>query len=222
MNKNRLILKSKETLTMKKKTKLIIAFLSTTSLCVFAQNELVTPEPNDGLGKVFSRFSQMHQEIESMIADMFSEIQAPLKAGSQGNVARPMVIPKIKSDDSEVVISLAMPGLDHDKVEIQKMGTPDDAYLTITIPDASCTVEMVVTPMEVEFSSKQEVKQEKTKNESQESSTFYSYGSSVMRQSLPCTVSFDEVKAEYKDDVLTITLSKAEKKNVQRIPVIKK
>lgn len=177
-------------------------------------------DPFDSFAKMRESVSQMHKEIDAM----FDSMQVNAQTVQQNKQTVSSKTPSVSETDETVLVTMQLSGIDAEKIDIKKMPDTNGEYLSIMIPATNCTSEMIITSYEIAYSSKQEIKEEKTKDDtSKPTSIYYSYGSSSMRQSLPAKVSFDDVKAEYNNEILTITLQKIQTKKVgQVIPVVKK
>ncbi|MGE0206323.1 MAG: Hsp20 family protein [Candidatus Babeliales bacterium] len=156
-----------------------------------------------------TRCMRIHHEIEDLMKDLFTQPKADNA-------------PYIRLDDATLSLSIKAPDIDHEKIDIKKVLEQKEEYVRITVPGAHGFLEIVVTPFTIAYERKHEQKEEKTEDGKQVAS-YYSYGSSVVRQALPAEIQFEDIKAEYEHDTLTITFQKAEPKKIeQRIAVVKK
>jgi len=164
-------------------------------------------------------FEQMHNDFEAMMNDVYSEVQA-IQPNKQP------VVPTITESDNHITLAIQAPEIDPDNFPdmIKKMTDQKEDYLVVTIPSKTITSEIIIKKNTFSLRTKQEVKEEKTDKESgKNSALYYASGSSLIQQSLPASVNFNEIKAEHENNTLTITLEKCEPtKNGQRIAVIKK
>jgi HSP20 family molecular chaperone IbpA len=171
--------------------------------------------------KMHELFNQMQQDFDKMVENMWSDVQV-IQPNKQSTMS--VTMPKITETDSHVMVSIKASSIDPDTIDIKKMPNTKGDYVVISIPEKTMTTEMTITPYEISYATKQEIKEEKTNDEqSKPSVVYYNSSSSMMRQSLPAKVMFEDIKAEYENEMLTITLQKREPiKAGQRITVIKK
>jgi HSP20 family molecular chaperone IbpA len=180
-------------------------------------------DPFAGSYDIFDHIEQLNREIQSIFDYNFNQKAQDTSDSSKHRPSMP--IPSISSDDKAVLIKLAIPGVEAEKIQVDEMPDKNGSYLLVTIPDKNQTIEMTVTPHVMTFSMRYEAKEERTENDTQKP-VYHSYSShaSYMEQTLPAEVTFEKVTAEYENDAFTLTLPKVNQKTtvLQTIPVIKK
>jgi len=131
----------------------------------------------------------VQDEMSRLFDDIFG--QRPARVQWTDGVWNPSV--DVTEDQDSVVVKAEMPGLNKDDVKI----SVQDNVLTL----------------------KGEKKQEKEEKDKDYHRIERSYGSFCRSFQLPTTVRADEIKANYKDGVLSIILPKTEEVKPKEIPI---
>jgi HSP20 family molecular chaperone IbpA len=169
---------------------------------------------DDLFNTIHNQIKQTQDEIEKLF-DKMPSMDVKIIGNKQE-------VPTITENDTQVFISMKLPDVDSEKINVTKLTDNNGEYLLAKIPQHEYKTEITITTNMINSTTKRETEEQETRDGKQ--AAYYTYGTSNYIQTLPCEVSLQDIKAEYNDDekVLTITLQKTKPLSSQTIPVIKK
>lgn len=170
------------------------------------------------VGDLFKTIHHQMQQTQAEIEKFFDEIPAM----ESKTIGYQQATPSIAQDDSHIVISMELPEVDDENINVRKLTDKNGEYLLVEIPHQGYKTEITITDNMVNSTTEQEAEEKTTKDDKE--STYYTHGTSHYLQTLPAEVSLQDVKAEYNDNEkkLTITLQKTQPISSQTIPIVKK
>lgn len=177
---------------------------------------------------IWNEIDQMHNHMQKMRElhnELFNELQdvEPVKVSRP---SLPAVDAQVSQDENNVIINLTIGEVKEGNVKVENLTEKDidvsieDGELLAVVSLANGKVELIVDRNSMELIKKAEIKKE-SKDEKGERKVM-GYSSSSIIKSLPNTIEInkekaDLVKAEVKNNVITLTIPK--KKQV-KVPVV--
>lgn len=166
--------------------------------------------------------TSMHKDIEKMQKEMEKMFDA-IPAGDTKLIGFKQSNPVITENNDKVLISMELPDVDADKINVKKLTDMQGEYILVEIPyQENYKTEIVITNKMVHSTTMRETEHQATQDDTKDAS--YAFGASKFLQTLPVEILLQDIQPEYNKDkkTLTISLQKAHPTSSQIIPIVKK